>query len=89
MAPETSVPTPATTLSPSEKPTQEKVPTPVKSAPVETKNEMNLFDDFNIQSEPTKVNNQSEVPTTNGGTNLLDEFDLLGGGGERNLFRNN
>ena len=73
------------TLSPSEQPTQEKVPTPVKSA--ETKNEVNLFDDFNIQSEPTQVNNQSEVPTTNGGANLLDEFDLLGGGGERNLFK--
>ena len=87
VAPEPSVPTSATTLSPSEQPTQEKVPTPVKSAPVETKNEVNLFDDFNIQSEPTKVNNQSEVPTTNGGTNLLDEFDLLGGGGERNLFK--
>ena len=59
------------------------MPTPVKSAPVETKNEMNLFDDFNIQSEPTKVNSQSEVPTTNGGTNLLDEFHLLGGDGEK------
>ena len=59
----------------------------MKSAPVEKKNEVNLFDDFNIQSEPTKVNNQSEVPTTNGGTNLLDEFHLLGGGGERNLFK--
>ena len=68
---------------------EENVPTPVNNVPVEeTKNEsVNLFDDFNIQSEPTKVNNQSEVPTTNGGANLLDEFDLLGGGGERNLFK--
>lgn len=82
VAPEPKVSAPSATLSPSEQPTQEKVPTPVKSAPVETKNEMNLFDDFNIQSEPTQVNNQSEVPTTNGGANLLDEFDLLGGGGE-------
>ena len=65
------------------------MPTPVNNVPVEeTKSEpVNLFDDFNIQSEPTKVNNQSEVPTTNGGANLLDEFDLLGGGGERNLFK--
>ena len=87
VAPEPTVSAPSATLLPSEQPTQEKVPSPVKSSPVETKNEVNLFDDFNIQSEPTQVNNQSEVPTTNGGANLLDEFDLLGGGGERNLFK--
>ena len=88
VAPEPTVSAPSATLSPSEQPMQEKVPSPVKSSPVETKkDEVNLFDDFNIQSEPTQVNNQSEVPTTNGGANLLDEFDLLGGGGERNLFK--
>ena len=72
----------------SEQPSQEEnVPTPVNNVPVEETKSVNLFDDFNIQSETTKVNNQSEVPTTNGGANLLDEFDLLGGGGERNLFK--
>ena len=86
-APAPTIPTP--TASPSnqpEQPTQENVPTPVNNAPVATNNEnVNLFDDFNTQSEPTKMNNQPEVPTTNGGANLLDEFDLLGGG--RNLFK--
>jgi len=81
-APAPTIPTP--TASPSnqpEQPTQENAPTPVNNAPVATNNEnVNLFDDFNTQSEPTKMNNQPEVPTTNGGANLLDEFDLLGGG---------
>ena len=40
VAPEPKVSAPSATLSPSEQPTQEKVPTPVKSAPVEMQNRL-------------------------------------------------